>query len=128
MGCRDIMRGLMTCTDFGGQAQKWARRLEDGETRRSGAPLPAAREAVARRLGVTPGTLENLRNGRIKQVAAFVFERLRAVVETEIAAEINALEHELQVARATGLDPRSVEMAEVETALAKAREILRRGA
>lgn len=114
----------MTCTDFDALAREWARDIEDREARRSGSPLHLARVAVARRLGVSPGTLENLRSGRLKQVAAHVFARLRAGLMSEITAEIHALEHKMQIALAAGVDPRSAQMAEVVAALATARAIL----
>lgn len=82
------------------QAQEWARSLEDRERARSSLPLQGARKIVARHLGVSPGTLENLRRGRIKDVRAGLLERLRTAVVRELETEIGRLNHELEMARA----------------------------
>lgn len=100
-------------------ARGWSRTLEDREASRSGRRLADARRDVARRTGVNPGTLENLRNGRLKAIAVHVYERLRAGVIREIEAEMRHLEHELTILRQTGVDPRSDEatavLASIET-------------
>lgn len=124
MGSRNIMDGMMTCTDYADTAREYARRLEDREAARSGLTIQAARGVVARHLRIAPGTLENLRNGRLKSVAAHLFARLRERVEHEIIAEIQALEHELQLARTSGVDPRSNEIAAAEAALSQARKLM----
>lgn len=105
-------------------ARQFARRLEDREAARSGATLHFVRPVVARRIGVSPGTLENLRRGRLKDVRKSIFDSLKAGVIREIEAEMRRCEHELQILRQTGADPRSDEIAEVEAGLAKAREAL----
>lgn len=114
----------MTPAAYVDAAQGWARELEDREARRTGMTVAEARKVVANRTTVAPGTLENLRKGRLKAVAAHVFERLRTGVIAELEAEVMRLEHELTVLRQTGSHPGSDEMAEVEAGLAKAREAL----
>lgn len=105
-------------------AQGWARALEDREAARSGLSVATAREAVARRVTVPAGTLENLRKGRLKAIAVHVYDRLRAGLIRELEAEVRHLEHELQILRSTGADPREGEIAAVVASLAKAREAL----
>lgn len=105
-------------------ARQFARRLEEREAARSGASLTSVRTAVARRMGIAPGTLENLRRGRLKDIRKGIFDSLKAGVIRELEAEMRRCEHELQILRQTGSDPRSDEIAEVETSLAKAREAL----
>lgn len=94
-------------------ARNWASALEDRERVRSGAALPIARRAVARRLGVAPGSLENLRRGRTKGVRAWLFERIRSAFIQEAQQELQRLSHELDVAIQSGMDPRDDQMGEV---------------
>lgn len=101
-----------------------ARRLIDGEKRRSGLLADEARERVASRLGVAPGTLENLLLGRLKGVASYLRDRLRSAVIRQIEAEIARLEHDLQMARLGALGPTDDDVAAAEAALEKARAFL----
>ena len=55
-----------------------ARVIEDQEARRLGIPVVSARSRVANRIGVAPGTLENLRRLRTKIVPNWLMNRLRA--------------------------------------------------
>lgn len=66
-----------------------------------------ARRNVARALGVAPGTIENLQRGRLKRVAGWLRDALRARVIRELEAELVRLNHELAVLKQTGVDPRS---------------------
>jgi len=105
------------------QAQEWARSLEDRERARSSLPLQGARKIVARHLGIAPGTLENLRRGRIKGVRAELLERLRACVVGELETEIDRLNHELEMARAGGHRASAGEIAEMAAEVVRLREI-----
>jgi hypothetical protein len=84
--------------------------------------------AVARKVKVGLGTLQNLRRGRLKSIPVDVYERLRAAVTRELEHEIKRLEAELVVARQGAVDPRSDEVGEVEAHLQAAREALAGGA
>jgi len=106
------------------RARGWTRVLEDREAAKQRVPVKHARVSVARRTGVASGTLENLRNGRVKAVAVHVYERLRHAIERELVAEMRALEHELEMLRRQGADPRTSEMDEVVAHLAAARKAL----
>ena len=114
----------MTSTAFVDRARGWTRVLEDREATRNGLTLKEARPRVARRAGVASGTLENLRNGRLKAVAVHVYERLRLAVERELVAEMAALEHELQILRQSDVDPRAAEVEAVVSHLTAARQAL----
>lgn len=126
----DIIRKLTTMSSaiYVERAQKWARVLEDREAHRHGLAVREARPRVARQTGVAAGTLENLRNGRLKAVAVHVYERLRNALDRELVAEMRALEHELQLIRQQGADPRQVEVDEVVAHLAAVRKALGLGA
>ncbi len=99
---------------FVGRAKGWAETLETLEAKRSRVNLEEARPIVARKTGVLPGTLENLRNGRLKAIGTHIYEALRQRVIRELQDEKARLDHEIQIALATGMDPRSGEVASLE--------------
>ena len=70
-----------------------------------------AREIVARSLGTSPGTIENLQRGRLKKIAGWLRDALRARVLRELEAEHSRIEHEIGLLRRIGADPRGDEMA-----------------
>lgn len=108
-------------------ARRWSRQLEDREAARSGRPVSEARLTVAQRIGAAPGTLQSLRKNRLKQIAAHVYEGLRALVIRELEHERTALEHELNVLRQTGAHPGSQEVAAVVADLVEVRAALGEG-
>ena len=107
------------------RARGWSRYLEDLEARRTGSTVDAVRPAIARRLGVSPGSLEGLRKGRVKLVAAHLFDRLRAAVIRELQHEIRGLEHELSTLRTGGTRLDDPEIQEVVALLSAAKAALR---
>lgn len=86
----------------------------------------SSRADVARRAGVSPGTIENVKRGRLKDPLRLrgIVDRLRGVMLDELNKEIARLEHERGVLLAIGTDPRSDEMAEVAESLAACRKTL----
>lgn len=106
------------------QAHKWARTLEDAESRRLGLPVARARGSVARKLGISPGTLENIRRFRAKTIPNWLMARIRAEFVSVLQTEIRTLEHEIHLARQTGMDPRENDLAKAEAQLVAAKEIL----
>jgi ABC-type phosphate transport system auxiliary subunit len=116
----------MSSAVFDHSAHRLARELENRERDRSGISLKQARAIVARRLNLLPGTLENLRNNRVKDVRQRVADRLRAAYLRELEREHAALEHELHCLRATGSRLDSSEVSEIEADLAKVRAALSR--
>jgi len=104
-------------------ARGWAARLEALEMAR-GRTRISARQAIAGKAKISPGTLENLMNGRLKSVAACVFDRLAAAVTREIRHEIESLEHELEMARASSLRDRDGTISQVVADLEKLRAVI----
>jgi hypothetical protein len=117
----------MSSIAFDHSTQRLARELENRERERSGVPLKQARIAVARRLNLLPGTLENLRNNRVKDVRQRVADRIRAAYLRELEREHAKLESELICLRSIGMRLNSDEISEVESDLAKVRAALNRG-
>jgi hypothetical protein len=122
-GMNDPMRAEATDITT---ALEWTRRLEDMERGRSRLPAAEVRPIVARRVGVAPGTLENIHRGRIKQPRKSLMDALRNALVRELEAEAMRYEHEAQILIQTGSDPRDGEIAEVVAGLATIRETLRR--
>lgn len=104
---------------------RFATALENSEARRLGIRTVEARERIAGRLGVSPGTLENLRRLRTKIVPNWLMNRVREELVSVLQMEIRRLEHEIQLARQTGSDYRDDALASAETQLAAARQILK---
>jgi hypothetical protein len=98
------------------------------ERARSHLDTPNAIKTVARSIGLTPGSLENLVRGRAKRITLSVAAAVRRAMIRELENEVARLTHELELVRAGGADPRSLEMAEIETCLARATALLNEGA
>lgn len=106
-------------------ARDWASALEEREQTRSGVSRPNARRSVARRIGVAPGSLENLCRGRSKGVRAYLYEAIRAAFIRECEHEMARLAHELEMARQAGLRSDSDEIGEIEAHFAAIKELLK---
>jgi hypothetical protein len=113
----------MNATSDMATVNRLARAIEDQEARRLGIPVPLARMRVANRIGVAPGTLENLRRMRTKIVPNWLMNRLRAEFVLVLQSEIQRLEHEIHIARQTGADHRDDMLASAEAQLAAARQV-----
>ena len=83
-----------------------------------------AERALAKRLGVSPGTIRNLVYGRAKRVCLDFFARLKAEQLRRLSLSLSQAEHELFVARSIGLDPRSPEFRALEAAAEAARKVM----
>lgn len=104
-----------------GEATYAAARLEEIERGR-GLSAADARTAAARRAGVSPGTIEKLRKGRLKSVAVHLYGRLCDALVRALNEEKSRLEHELARVRGASLsvDPHVVRQAEAALAAARA--------
>lgn len=106
------------------QFQEIVRRAEDREKARLQASMQPARRSLARRWGVAPGTLENVRRGRLKRLSAVVRDRIAAAVISDLDADIRRLEHEKQLLLQSGSVLGANEILEIETWLSKARSAI----
>lgn len=104
---------------------RFARTLENAEAKRLGVRTTEARISLARRLRTSPGTLENIRRFRTKIVPAWLMARIRAEFVSVLQNEIIRLEHEITIARQTGVDHRDDALQEAESQVVAAKEILR---
>ena len=105
-------------------AQQFARSLEDREARRLGVSISEARRKVARSISASPGFLENLRRGRIKKIPSWTMQKIREAFIAALQAEVRRLEHEIHLARQTGIDPRDDDLVAAETQIEAAKKIL----
>lgn len=104
-----------------------ASRLVLRERQRPHLDTSNAIRAVARKLGLSPGTLENIVRGRAKRITLTVAAAVHRVFVRELKHEIARLTHELELARESGLDPRSLQVGEIEAHLAAAHRLLTEG-
>lgn len=103
--------------------QEYARRLEKIEMDK-GRKQPDARAEIARKSGLAPGSIENLRRGRLKELGTSLKRRLRAALINELEQEAARLAHQLSIPRSTGVDPREDVVASAEAHLVAARAAL----
>lgn len=106
------------------RAHRWARVVEDAEAAALGLKVHEARPYVARRLGVAPGTLENLRRLRTKVIPNWMMMRLRSEFVAVLQSQIMRLEHEIHIARQTGASYRDNVLASAEAQVVKAKALL----
>jgi hypothetical protein len=116
--------GQMSSVEYYDETRAMILRLEDRERVR-GHDATTARRRVASRAGAAPGTLESYVRGRIKRVDAFLRDRVKALLITEIQHEITALTHELESLKAGGAEPHSAAIFEAMAALDEARRLMR---
>jgi sirohydrochlorin ferrochelatase len=105
-------------------AERWTKILEETEAKRLGVPASDARKSIARKLKASPGTLENIRRLRTKIVPSWLMSRIRGELIASLQMEVQRLEHEINIARQTGMDARENDLCAAEAQLAKAKEIL----
>ena len=92
-----------------------------------GLQKPAAREAVAKKLGVPVGTLENIVRGRTKGVRAWIVERVKGLMAHELEKQIQRLEHELLVVNSyRSGDVDEAEVSDVIEAVTRAKALVRK--
>lgn len=108
-------------------ARQWAAALEAMEKERTHVSVPVARRTVARRIGVAPGSLENLSRGRSKGVRVTIYEKIRAAFIRACEQEMARLQHEMELARQAGRGPHSGEIGEIQAHFAALRTLLKEG-
>lgn len=116
----------MSSQVFTDRARHWSKWLEASERRRHGRSQIDARLRLATRAGTTPGTLENLRKGRLKDVGTALYERLRRLMIDELRAEAAAHEHEIALLLELGQHVGDREIEEAQTSLRQIRAVLAR--
>lgn len=98
-------------------------RYEDREASRRGLNLLDVRPIIARALGVSTGTLENLKRKRLKR-ADYLKDMISSAFIRSLEAEIARINHEIELLRQGGAQPDSAEILEAETLLKRARELI----
>ncbi len=89
----------MSAVDYS-DYQRTVRWMEDTEAQRRGLSIRHVRPIVAREIGVAPGTLEDIRKGRLKSLRGHVERAIDAALVKFLEAQKKAIEHELGVAHA----------------------------
>lgn len=99
------------------------RDLERREHARGGGSMPAARQRLARKLGLAPGTIYNLARERLKRIDADVRARIARYAIEDLEREIADRTHELEMARQMGVAPDSDLVLRAQTVLARAQSL-----
>ena len=99
-------------------------RLEKKEADRTGLSQREVRPVIARRIGIAPGALENIRRGRIKAIKNNVYKWIIAAADRELRAEISRLERERTFLAAKAGDVAGVDIRKVDAHLEAARQAL----
>lgn len=97
------------------------------ESVRGDVTVQDAIKKVARKAKLSPGTIFNLINGRVKKLSFECFEKINSLALSEINLEIQRLEHERQILLQSGAVSFAVEIQEVDALLAKAKDLMRGG-
>lgn len=105
-------------------AREWAKRLEEAEAEKAGLPVEEVRPRVAGRLGIAPGTFTSLRKNRLKSISAYTYGQLNKAVERLLERQLAHLQHELDLTRQQGFDPRCDYVASIEADIHKAEAAL----
>ena len=105
------------------EVQTMSRRAVEVEASRTGC-RDLARRAVARRLHVPAGTVENAERGRLKRPEYGFVQRLRGLIVGLLEREVGRLSHELDCYRASIGDAGVDQIGEVEAHLARARKAM----
>lgn len=99
-------------------------RMEKKAADRSGRSRQDVRPDVARKIGISPGTIENLLRKRIKAITTNVYRSIVAAADRELRREIARLEHERKIIAEKAGDAGRIDIGKVEAALEAAREAL----
>ncbi len=99
-------------------------RMEKKAADSSGRSRQEVRPDVARKIGIAPGTIENLLRKRIKAITTNVYRSIVAAADRELRREIARLEHERTILAAKAGDAGRIDIGKVEKALEAAREAL----
>jgi hypothetical protein len=105
----------MSVSTFDDAVKADLERLESLRAERGHTTRGFVRAAIARETKVAAGTMENIRRGRLKGVRGWVAMAIRAALVREVQRQLGALEHELEILRRSGVDPRNNEFQAVAT-------------
>lgn len=105
-------------------AQRLAVVIEDAEAKRLGLTVRKVRPRLAGRLGTAPGTLENIRRLRLKNIPSWLMARIRAEFVAVLQAEIRRLEQEISIHLQAGTDPRADDLVAAQAQVVSAKNLL----
>jgi hypothetical protein len=115
----------MDAAAFVDRAREMAAKLEDREIVQARS-RPLARQRVSRLARVPASLLHSLRYRPPKQIAADMFARLCAAVERQSLDQIRKAENDITAVRARRMGADDRDLREIEAALEKARNLLKK--
>lgn len=121
-------RGTMTVavTD-GSMASAYLTRTEDLFAKQRGARVEDIRPTVASKLRITVSAADFIRRGRRKVVPSWLMENIVRLFIEAAQAELRAIEHDIEIARQIGMDPRDDALVAAKTRAASLVKILEEG-
>lgn len=102
----------------------WAERLEKQEAERRGMSRRDVRPFLASKIGLLPGTLENIINRRIKEPRQRIVDGVRNAFIREMEDEIRCLHHEIFMAVQSGARPDDDEIIAAKTHIETAKRLI----
>jgi hypothetical protein len=106
-GGEDFRQGAMgAALKDGVVASKYLARTENLIAERAHKRVEDIRPGVASKLRITASAAHFIRRGRRKIVPSWLMDKIIALFIETAQAELRAIEHEIEVARQIGLDPR----------------------
>jgi hypothetical protein len=115
----------MTSMTFDDVARKWVAELEKAEASRTGLKRDKVRKSLAGKIGIAPGTIENIRRRRIKDFRrGGIGELIRSYMVHHLQLEIQRKTNDLQMVLECGKNPSADEVARLRGAIAKAQTLV----
>ncbi len=102
--------------------------LEDLTARRKGETVEGNRPSIARQLNTSVSAVDFIRRKRRKIIPSWLQDRIRVKLIEVLQAELRELEHDRDLYRQVGGDPRADDFCAVVTAIRDARTLLEKAA
>lgn len=118
---------MAVAANDGSMASAYLSRAEDLIAKQRQQPVDVVRPAIASKLKITVSAAEFIRRGRRKIVPAWLMDGIVSLFIEAAQAELRAIEHEIEIARQIGLDPRDDALIAAKTRAASLVRILEEG-
>lgn len=115
----------MTSITFDVVARKWVDELEEVEAKRTGLDRDRVRKLLAQNIGISPGTLENIKRRRLKDFRrGGIGELIRNYMIQHLQLEIQRKTNDLQMVLECGKGPSDDQINRLRDAIARAQKLV----
>ena len=115
----------MTSMTFDDVARQWVSELEEAEAKRTGLDRADVRKSLAGKIGIAPGTIENIKRRRIKDFRrGGIGELIRSYMICHLQHEIQRKTNDLRMVLECGKNPGAAEVARLRDAIARAQKLV----